>query len=251
MLAAVEFNEESDASKALQSLAYSKFGRSILYIEKAPANIWTIDPNLRMDHDDLKAEKPEDANVQRGPVTLFVKNLSFATSTTALQDAMKHTKGYRHAHAVNQQNDTGGRSKGAGYGFIEYESRELAVEAAHLLDGFMLDGHDLKISLAEKNFEADLLETSPQTTAESHCKLVIKNLPFETSKLELRSLLRSGLSNYQNSAVEPLITVSTAVFDPYGFLAKVTVLREGMPSFNITTSTRWRLQYEVYSTRIY
>jgi RNA recognition motif-containing protein len=44
--------------------------------------------------------------------------------------------------------------KSMGFGFVEYESSEKAVEAVKKLNSFLVDGHNLSLSLSRKKVQS-------------------------------------------------------------------------------------------------
>lgn len=78
-----------------------------------------------------------------------------------------------------------------GFGFIEFSSKEHAESAVGALAGHQLDGHELKVQLSSKSTDAG--ETTRRDDLQrkkdaNQTKIIIKNLPFQTSKKDIRSL---------------------------------------------------------------
>ena len=80
-------------------------------------------------------------------MTLFVKNLSFSTTDETLkaacEEALGKTGELKSAKVVVKQ---GGKS--AGFGFVETDSAEAAERLVRQLEGHMLEGHALRVSLS-------------------------------------------------------------------------------------------------------
>ena len=103
-IAIVEFRDAPSARAAFQKLAYRRFGKSIIYLEKGPKDLFTREPVS--DENNVISEKPDEKAVEAkvtandimgeskvqddedtidGPtVSIFVKNLNFATTSQRL-----------------------------------------------------------------------------------------------------------------------------------------------------------------------
>lgn len=78
-----------------------------------------------------------------------------------------------------------------GFGFVEYSTREDALNAFNTLQNQILDSHNVRIQLVQpkaKLTQSKRRTSAPVNTDSSNTKLHIKNVPFETSKKELKSL---------------------------------------------------------------
>lgn len=78
-----------------------------------------------------------------------------------------------------------------GFGFAEFSSKEDAIQAVKLLQNQTLDGHSLSLKLSKIN-KKPKDESSRKGTEHSKAstKVVIRNLPFEATKKELRLLFK-------------------------------------------------------------
>jgi len=79
-----------------------------------------------------------------------------------------------------------------GYGFIGFKDVENAKKAFKSIQGFVLDGHSLHVKFAGRGTEEDLsskdqdgVNSKSRTT-----KLIVKNVPFEATKKDIRDLFR-------------------------------------------------------------
>jgi multiple RNA-binding domain-containing protein 1 len=78
-----------------------------------------------------------------------------------------------------------------GFGFVEFRTSQHAQAALKTLDGYTLEGHKLQIRASHKGLDA--AEERRRADAEKRAagkktKIVIKNLPFEASKKDVRAL---------------------------------------------------------------
>lgn len=190
MTAIVEFSNIAQAKTAFMSLSYRKMKDSILYLEKAPKDLFkeggVIDvprastsggPAAKLSATDLleEAPEPEAANT----ATLYVRNLNFTTTTERLTEAFKPLSGFRSAKVKTKVDPKRGVLS-MGFGFVEFNSAEAASAALRTMDGQDLEGHKLQIKASHKGADA-AEERRKEDTAKkaASTKIIIKNLPFE------------------------------------------------------------------------
>jgi len=81
-----------------------------------------------------------------------------------------------------------------GFGFVEFKSKADAHAAIKVMDGHDLDGHKLVIKAAHKGMDAAeerRKEDTARKVAGKRTKIIIKNLPFEATKKDVRALFGS------------------------------------------------------------
>ncbi|KAF1355955.1 RNA-binding domain-containing protein [Lizonia empirigonia] len=199
MTAIVEYSNAAEAKTAFMTLSYRKMKDSILYLEKAPKDLFkegfvapTVQatsadkPNAKLTATDLLEEAPE-ADTSN-TATLYVRNLNFTTTTERLTETFKPLSGFRSARVKTKVDPKRGVLS-MGFGFVEFESPEAAAAALRTLDGHDLEGHKLQIKASYKG--ADAAEERRKEDAAKKAastKILIKNLPFEASKKEVRAL---------------------------------------------------------------
>lgn len=194
-IALVDMVVPGEARVAFKALAYKRLENSVLYLEKAPEG--TI--AKRAAKDDISAVKSvtvaptqgvgSEADVEAG-ATLFVKNLSFATTDAKLAELFGTLADFAFAR-VQTRVDSRDPSKrlSMGYGFVGYRSVSAAKTALNALNGKDLDGHSLALSFARRGQDADDTAASGAVKQKaSSTKLIVKNLPFETTKKDVRAL---------------------------------------------------------------
>ncbi|CAO2658147.1 Nn.00g074070.m01.CDS01 [Neocucurbitaria sp. VM-36] len=199
MTAIVEFSNAAEAKTAFMSLSYRKMKDSILYLEKAPKDVFkeglvanvpqvtsSDKPGAKLSATDLleDAAEPEATNT----ATLFVRNLNFTTTTECLAEAFKPLSGFRSAKVKTKVDPKRGVLS-MGFGFVEFNSPETASAALRAMDGHDLEGHKLQIKASHKG--ADAAEERRKDDAAKKAastKILIKNLPFEASKKDVRAL---------------------------------------------------------------
>lgn len=206
MTAIVEFSNAAEAKSAFVSLSYRKMKDSILYLEKAPKDLFNKDmvsnipvakpletPGAKLSATDLLEEAPESESTNTA--TLFVRNLNFTTTTERLTEAFKPLSGFRSAK-VKTKIDPKRGVLSMGFGFVEFTSPETAAAALRTMDGHSLEGHNLQIRGSHKG--ADAAEERRKDDAAKKAastKILIKNLPFEASVRTLIIFLQEARAN--------------------------------------------------------
>ncbi|KAI8074728.1 hypothetical protein BC940DRAFT_249567 [Gongronella butleri] len=214
-MAVVEFIEPTEARRAFQALAYRRFKDTVLYLEKGPKDMFNAKYNPATarkpaatsltDQQDEQEEEKETAPVKSAAdvldihakadtedlsqvATLFVKNLNFQTTPGDLQKAFAGINGYRSSR-INVKRNAKDPSKplSMGFGFVEFVNKDAAEKALKAMQGYKLDGHALQLKYshrdAAKQGKAAAPSGQPDTT-----KLVVRNVPFESTAKDLREL---------------------------------------------------------------
>ena len=202
VIAIIEFANAAECKAAFGALAYRKVKSSVLFLEKAPKDLFDLNKDVvergdastgvsKTSASDLK----DSANVVSNgapTATLFVRNLNFSTTNQQLTETLKPLEGFLSAR-VKTKTDAKkpGQILSMGFGFLEFRSSQEAQAALRSMDGYILDGHKLQIRASHKGLDA--AEERRRADAENKAagkktKVVIKNLPFESSKKDVRAL---------------------------------------------------------------
>ena len=204
-IAIIEFANANEAKSAFSSLAYRKFQDSILFLEKGPKNLFRAfdAPQERIKQSvathsgevlakELFEDEPEPF---AGTSTLFVRNLNFVTTSDGLSELFRPLDGFLSGRVKTKPDlKKPGQLLSMGFGFVEFSSKAEAQAALAALDGYKLDGHDLVIRASHKALDAAeerRKEDNAKKLAGRKTKIIIKNLPFEASKKDVRSLFGS------------------------------------------------------------
>ena len=205
-IAVVEFAHHSQAKVAYFNTAYRKFKGTLLYLEKAPKNLFKEPPKEQLPDNgdtqaaivvqplsaaDLLAPEPQEED-ETGFTSLFVKNLNFNTTSKSLTTAFEALGGFMGAFVKTKVDPKKpGNTLSAGFGFVQFRSKEQAQRAMTEMDGYALDGHQLSVKMARRGIDVDGERRTSQADqlGENRTKLIIRNLPFQTSKKELRRLI--------------------------------------------------------------
>ena len=206
-IAIVEYDQSGHARSAFGSLAYRKFKDSILYLEKAPKNLFRgvhSLPSSRLDESaKSRSAKPsamellesKDTSESANMSTLFVRNLNFSTTTARLREVFQPLEGFMSAKVKTKPDAKNpGQLLSMGFGFLEFRNKSNAQAALAAMDGHKLDGHELLIRTSHKAIDAAeerRKEDQAKKMAGRKTKIIIKNLPFEASKKDVRSLFGS------------------------------------------------------------
>lgn len=204
VIAIVEMANAAQAKSAFGSLAYKRVKSSMLFLEKAPKDIFTStsinagieEPTVpgKVSTSDLKSGTDNDLVVKDvpGTATLFVRNLNFDTTTTQLIETFSPLTGFLSARVKTKTDPKKpGQVLSMGFGFIEFRSATEAQAALRTMDGYALHGHKLQVRASNKG--ADAAEERRKADhakreAGHRTKIIIKNLPFEVSKKDVRAL---------------------------------------------------------------
>ena len=210
-IAVVDFVHPDEAAKAFKAVAYRRMGSSIIYLEKAPVGIFNAIPRERSDATGSTLVQKDASNSKTNntstdstePVqdneedaapgsTLFVKNLSFATTAERLTQVFRHLPGFAFARIQTKIDPKRPNQRlSMGYGFVGFKNPESAKKALLSMQNFTLDGHSLTVKFAGRGTEEDAKakdNVSAKTT-----KMIVKNVPFEATKKDIRELFRSVL----------------------------------------------------------
>ncbi|KAK4048564.1 Multiple RNA-binding domain-containing protein 1 [Microbotryomycetes sp. JL201] len=198
-MAVIEYENASESADAWRALAYKKVGGSVLFLEKAPAAIWTSSDRGQTPAQDAKQNSsldqlnPVSADEEKGApgATLFVKNIAFATSEAAFRKIFDHLPEFAFARLKTKPNPkVAGSHLSMGFGFVGFKSPAAASAALKARNGLMLDGHQLQIRFAERGREQDGISAQARVENKlNSTKLVIKNVPFEVTSKEIRELV--------------------------------------------------------------
>ena len=223
----VEFQTATDAGRAFKGLAYKRIGNAVLYLEKGPSGMFKTPPGPTP-AEKAEAEKAELAErvAQNNDApnegdeagsTLFLKNLSFNTTTTRLQSILSSLAGFSFARVQTKPDPKRpGETLSMGYGFVGFKTREDAQKAVGGLEGFEIDGKALEAKFAQRGADTeDDAKKSKSGIATKSTKVLVKNLPFEISKKEVREL-----------------------FSAYGTVKSLRLPRKAVPTATGAQSTR-------------
>ncbi|KAK7962290.1 multiple RNA-binding domain protein [Apiospora aurea] len=199
-IAIVQFAHANEGKQAFAKLAYRRLKDSILFLEKGPKVLFTEQQlsdkaSGEANKEKLSASELLDRDDKSEPEssTLFIKGLNFATRTPDLVECFGKLDGFRSANVKTKTDATRGVLS-MGFGFIEMASKEAAEAAMKAMDGYELQGHKLQVRLSHRGHDAaeeQRRADNAKKLANQHSKVLIKNVPFQATKKDMRSLFSS------------------------------------------------------------
>ena len=186
-IAVIEYLDPTDAMKAYKNLAYTKFKHLPIYLEWAPEETFASEFKSS-DKKVYKTVEEDLSNMEHA--TLFVKNLNFDTTDAELREFFEkcgQVTAISIAKKANPKSPSGFLSRG--YGFVEFANKESAKDAIKKLNGKLLRDYSVELKLSEKQIsQVPKMIKKSRNLEESSGKLLIKNVPFETTKKDLKNL---------------------------------------------------------------
>ena len=218
-LAICEYVNKKHAENCIKHLSYYELDGEPLYLEFAPEGLVQLEDNKNIKNeeekpkdiinideseDESEEDKKEDGiNLLEGQgKILFVKNLDFSTNEKQLKKFFEK-KDYIVKKVEIAKHLKDGKNVSSGFGFVELKDEKMVLKAMKNLQGALLGGHSLKLSISKtgKDEKKDLLKNKRKRETElndydyedkniSNNKLLIKNIAFEANKEELRKLFK-------------------------------------------------------------
>ncbi|CAH1429648.1 unnamed protein product [Lactuca virosa] len=205
-LGLVVFLEPGEARAAFKGLAYKRYKDAPLYLEWAPGDILSEDPNsitdekeasVVVEHETKRAllEQQLEGTTDAADIdtervesrSLFVKNLNFRTTDEGLKKHfVDHVKQGKLRSVRIKKHLKNGKNVSMGFGFLEFDSVDTAVKVSRDLQGTVLDGHALILQLCHVKNNERVKEKVDKD--QSSTKLIVRNVAFEATEKELRQL---------------------------------------------------------------
>ncbi|KAF9261016.1 RNA-binding domain-containing protein [Marasmius fiardii PR-910] len=205
-IAVVDFDRPDEASKAFRAVAYRRLGNSVIYLEKAPLGIFSdtapVDKAesqavayahaIKIPEQESGNGDTEEPSLAAG-TTLFIKNLAFSTTTERLMQVFRNLPSFAFARVQMKPDPKKPDGKlSMGYGFVGFKDLEGAKKAMKSMQDFVLDGHALHIKFAGRGQEESETGAASGTGSKSRTtKMIVKNVPFEATKKDIRDLFGS------------------------------------------------------------
>ena len=209
-IALVDFLNPNDAKSAFRRFSYRRFKSVPLYLEFAPllTNDADIGRKRKLDQEleeitNGTGDQEEDAPQLVGPTaTLYVKNLSFATTEERLREFFEQGGKKNAVRTVRIPQKVAPIQRGAspeqqqsqslGYGFVEFVSNDAAREALRKWQGALLDGHALQLQpSSHTSATAGMPKPQTRNSKAAPSKLMVRNVPFQANRQELLQLFGS------------------------------------------------------------
>ncbi|SCU82281.1 LADA_0C04214g1_1 [Lachancea dasiensis] len=214
-IAVVQYRDATAARAAFSKLSYKRFKDGILYLEKGPKNCFNREPQgdelvdaesdeitnakevrasgedvMDIDGHDGATGDATDDTLDGPTVSIFVKNLNFATSSQQLSERFKPFTGFVVAQIKNKPDPkNNGKTLSMGFGFAEFRTKEQANAVIEALDGTVLDGHRIQLKLSHR--QGGHASSSGKAGKKGTGKIIVKNLPFEAERKQIFELFSS------------------------------------------------------------
>lgn len=202
-LAVVEYTQGEEAAHAFRAVAYRRLGNSIIYLEWAPDGMLVEGSGRGHQPSMVKPvtirEQEEGAGEEvhsiRSGSTLFVKNLSFTTTSDRLAGVFRSLPSFSFARVQMKPAPPNHKAKAQpeqeklsmGYGFVGFADVDAAKKALKSMQGFVLDGHKLHVTFAGRGADEEEKKDAGLVKAKT-AKMIVKNVPFEATKKDMRDL---------------------------------------------------------------
>lgn len=202
-IAIVQYAQPAHAKAAFAKIAYRRIKDSVLFLEKGPKDLFVNAPSQAAAEDKSKSGvqkvsatellERDDKQASDGPSTsLYVRNLNFSTTTEELANAFGELDGFLSARVKTKMDPKkAGQVLSMGFGFVDFRTKEQAMTAADAMDGSTLAGHTLAVKASHRGLDAAeerRREDAAKKAANRGTKVIIKNLPFEATKKDIRTL---------------------------------------------------------------
>ncbi|ROT42270.1 RNA-binding domain-containing protein [Sodiomyces alkalinus F11] len=207
-IAIVQYAQPAQGRAAFKKLAYRRIKDSVLFLEKGPIDLFKNDHVPQVNQPEDKQQQP--SGIQKLSVTellerggddeeeeaeshsVFVGNLNFSTRSGGLVEKFGGLEGFVSAQVKTKTDPKRpGQVLSMGFGFVEFRTKEQAQAAVKAMNGFVLDGHALAVKASHRGRDAAeerRREDATKKKAGQRTKIIIKNLPFEATKKDIRSL---------------------------------------------------------------
>ncbi|KAG5977703.1 hypothetical protein E4U55_006596 [Claviceps digitariae] len=204
-IAIVQYAQSNQAKAAFGKLAYRRIKDSVLFLEKGPKDLLRegistpasqlVDQHVsgvqKFSVSELLSSGDKAEEVET--TSLFIRNLNFTTTTGRVAEAFGALDGFVSARVKTKTDPKKpGQTLSMGFGFVEFQTKEQAHAALKVMDGYVLDGHTLGVKASHRGHDAAeerRREDRAKKAAAQRTKIVIKNLPFQATKKDVRSLL--------------------------------------------------------------
>ncbi|KAI0563204.1 RNA recognition motif [Gracilaria domingensis] len=218
LLAVVEFKTATDAKRAYNNLAYTRFRDAPLYLEWLPSE--ALEPSSLREAPSNSGEPDEEKERLKTRITeendtvenvssvstVYVKNLNFSTRNDQLKEhflsalrkrphlvkSLRSTKVAMKRGVAGKESDT----LSMGFGFLEFAYRSDALEAVKVAQNTTLDGHTLQLRISNPNGNNPTQPSGKRRKASGKKtkispKLIVRNLAFEATRRDVRQLFSS------------------------------------------------------------
>ncbi|XP_067929070.1 probable RNA-binding protein 19 isoform X2 [Watersipora subatra] len=157
-----------------------------------------VDDSKKEDKEEAESEsdsnsESDDPSSGEG-CTLFVKNLNFDTTESAMKKHFKSCgKVVNATIAVKRDPKKPGKALSMGYGFVQFREAPMVQAALKELQHSTLDKHTLELKLSERTSNrASTVERKRQDgkKKQTSTKILVRNIPFQANRSEVTELFK-------------------------------------------------------------
>ena len=181
-IAIVMYKDAEHAANAFKQLNEFSLQGSPIYLEWAPKGLVKEEQIAQV------TEKSDevDLSITENKKMIYIKNLNFETTEQDIKSEMLSNNISIPLYVKIIRKGT--QSKG--YGFVEFSEEKDALSMMKKMQGLLLNGHVLKLSLVKNKVETRE-STTTEEGQEATDRLIVKNLPFQATQNELKDLLKN------------------------------------------------------------
>ncbi|CAH2074076.1 unnamed protein product, partial [Thlaspi arvense] len=194
--------EAAEAREAYKRMAGKRYKDAPLYLEWAPEDILEPKP-LAPDTNENNSDDVGENHVRRVNLeqlvnidtditessVVYVKNLNFKTSEESLEKHLTQVVKQGKILSVKIiKHEKNGKMVSKGYGFVEFDSNDTATTAIRDAHRTVLDSHALILTFSEDKRSDTVRKKGSEKDKQTCTKLIVNNVPFETTPKELRGL---------------------------------------------------------------
>ena len=172
-------------------LAVEKEVKDKVVEEKKEEKKESEDETKTEDETTRKREEPSETYTvgeEAESTTLYIKNLNWKTTEEGVRGLFGKVEGLKSV-TLPKKKGPNGELLPMGFGFVVYENRQQALKALNRFNEKALDGHVLQLKFSARK---DVVTTKKRKVTEAgnegNTKLLIRNIPFEATRNELREL---------------------------------------------------------------
>lgn len=137
-------------------------------------------------------EEDIDIPEEEQTTSLYIKNLSFSTTEETLKEIFSSV-GKLRSVTIAKKNDlkNPGKTLSMGFGFVEFWDKESAVKAMKTFQDHDIDDHKITLKFSQhKSEESKTNKRKSTKSGPQSTKLIIRNIPFEATKKEIREMAK-------------------------------------------------------------
>ncbi|KAH9252538.1 hypothetical protein BASA81_009497 [Batrachochytrium salamandrivorans] len=155
----------------------------------------------RRSHEGHRIADLKEDDVSTPVASIYVKNLNFQTTEEGLRSAFGGLTGLRSVNIKMKEDPKTGGKLSLGFGFLGFATTEDATRCIKAMQNFKLDNHVLQLKYSKPADKPTLATSRKRISGVDDdddddakikgTKLVVRNVPFEASKKDIKELFSS------------------------------------------------------------